>query len=171
MSINERLLQTLMQNNPDASFGLEESFHAEIHLSGCCPAWSHHATGGAGKYRRFHCRPGRTNRVLLAKLRAAIARQPRSRRIRFDTLLTYSHDAVAQANLLAAHDFSAEAEQAYNLASQLAPTNFEAVVGLSDVLYHIGQANQAIQILNDFAQKNPSQQATVNLKRSIFTSK
>jgi thioredoxin-like negative regulator of GroEL len=88
-----------------------------------------------------------------------------------DTLKTYSHDAAAQANLLAAHDYPAEAENAYNLASQLSPTNFEPVAGLSDLLYQTGRANQAIQILNDFAQKNPTQQPAVTLHRNTLTSK
>jgi hypothetical protein len=39
------------------------------------------------------------------------------------TLKTYSHDAAAAANLLAAHNFPAQAEEAYRLAAQFWPEN------------------------------------------------
>lgn len=169
MSINERLLQTLMQNNPDFSFGLEESFPLKSTYPGAVPLGPIMQLGEQGNPGAFSADIAaqtvsywqNSAEQLLANPEAAASS---------DTLLTYSHDAVAQANLLAAHDYSAEAEQAYNIARQLAPSSFEAVAGLSAVLYQTGQANQAIQILNDFAQKNPSQQAAVNLQRGFFTS-
>ncbi len=49
-------------------------------------------------------------------------------------LKSYSHDTVAAANLLAAHNFPAEAEQAYRLGTQLWPGNPESVGGLADLL-------------------------------------
>lgn len=170
MSINEKLLQTLMQNNPYLSFGLEESYPLKSTYPGAIPMGPIMQLGAQGNSGAFSAETAaqtvsywqNTAQQLLANPEAAGSS---------DTLLTYAHDAVAQANLLAAHDFSAEAEQAYNVASQLAPTNFEAVAGLSDVLYRKGQANQAVQILNDFALKNPGQQAAVNLHRSFLTSK
>src|SRR5712672_3088643 len=63
------------------------------------------------------------------------------------TLGAYSHDVNAAANLLAAHNFNAESEQAYRLASQLMPSNIEAAFGLSGVLVRAGRASEARQIL------------------------
>jgi hypothetical protein len=70
----------------------------------------------------------------------------------------YSHDANAAANLLAAHNFTAEAEQAYGVASQLYPGNPEPVNGLADLLVKNGQQDQARQLLQDFARRYPDQQ-------------
>jgi len=170
MAVNEILLQTLMQNNPDLSFGLEESFPLKSTYPGAVPLGPIMQLGAQGDPGAFSADLAaqtvsywqNTAQQLLANPEAA--ESP-------DTLLTYSHDVVAQANLLAAHDYSAEAEQAYNLASQLAPTSFEAVAGLADVLHQSGQANRAMQILNDFAQNNPSQQAAVNLQRCSLNAK
>ena len=170
MAINEILLQTLMQNNPGVSFGLEESYPLKSTYPDAVPLGPIMQLGAPGDPGAFSADTAaqtvsywqNTEQQLLANPEATASS---------DTLLTYAHDAVAQANLLAAHDYSAEAEQAYGVASQLAPGSFEAVAGLSGVLYQTGQVNQAIQILNDFAQNNPSQQAAVDLQRSYLTSK
>ena len=75
-----------------------------------------------------------------------------------DVLKSYSHDTVAAANLLAAHDFTGQAEQAYRLASQLWPENPESVSGLADVLVGTGRESEARQLLEDFARQHPSQE-------------
>jgi Flp pilus assembly protein TadD len=74
-----------------------------------------------------------------------------------EALKSYSHDVVASANLLAAHDFNGEAEQAYRLAQQLCPYNPEPVSGLADVLVGTGREMEARQLLQDFADKYPNQ--------------
>ena len=73
-------------------------------------------------------------------------------------LRSYSHDANATANLLAAHNFTAEAEQAYRLATQIYPGNPESVSGLAELLAQKGQQEQARQLLQDFARRYPDQQ-------------
>ena len=72
-------------------------------------------------------------------------------------LRSYSHDAVAMANLLAAHNFSAEAEEAYRLAAQLWPANPESVSGLADLLVASGRMEEAQQLIKDFYQKHPDE--------------
>jgi thioredoxin-like negative regulator of GroEL len=73
-------------------------------------------------------------------------------------LKSYSHDAVAAANLLAAHNFTGEAEQAYQVASQLWPENPASVSGLADLLVGAGRESDARQLLESFAQQYPGQQ-------------
>jgi thioredoxin-like negative regulator of GroEL len=88
--------------------------------------------------------------------------------------MTHSHDAVAAANLLAAHNYSVEAEQAYRLSSQLWPGNPEPVGGLSEILARTGRADEAHQLLEDFARKHPDQRAaaeTIRASWGIVTSK
>ena len=74
------------------------------------------------------------------------------------TLKAYSHDTVAAANLLAAHHFTDEAEQAYRLATRLWPENLESASGLAGLLARSGRVAEARQVLTDFAQRNPDQQ-------------
>jgi len=73
-------------------------------------------------------------------------------------LKSYSHDRVAAANLLAAHNFISEAEQGYRLAEQLWPENPESVSGLADLLVGTGRQSEARQLLEDFARQHPDQQ-------------
>ena len=72
-------------------------------------------------------------------------------------LKSYSHDAVAAANLLAAHNFTAEAEEAYRIGAQLWPANPEPVGALADLLARSGRKDDARQLLDNFSQKYPDQ--------------
>ncbi len=79
-----------------------------------------------------------------------------------DTALkSYSHDTVSAGNLLAAHHFPAEAEEAYRLALQLWPGNPEPIGGLADVLVSGGRAAEARQLLETFTQNHPDQLKTL----------
>ena len=64
---------------------------------------------------------------------------------------------MSAANLLAAHNFTAEAEEAYRLAAQLWPGNPESVAGLADILLRGGREAEARQLVGDFSQKYPDQ--------------
>ena len=118
MAINERLLEMLMQKNPELSFALQESF----------------------------------------PLRGSEA-----------ALKSYSHDTVSAANLLAAHNFNAEAEQAYRLATQLWPENPESVGGLADLLAARGRQTEAQRILEDFNRQYPGRRKDLERVSSTFT--
>ncbi len=170
MAINELLFQMLMQNNPDATFAIEQSFPFKSTYAGATPLGPIMQLGAPGSSSGFTSDTAQQAVTYWQNTTQQLLANPESAGSA-DTLLTYSHDAVTQAEMLAAHDFSAEAEQAYNLASQLAPTNFDAVASHSTFLYQNGQTEQAIQILNDFAQKNPTQQAAVDRQRSLLTVK
>ena len=78
------------------------------------------------------------------------------------TLMAYSHDAKSAANLLAAHDYNAEAEQTYRLSSQLWPANINAVTGLSELLVRTGRADEARRLMEDFARNHPDQRSAVD---------
>jgi exonuclease VII large subunit len=70
-------------------------------------------------------------------------------------LKSYSHDTAAAANLMAAHQFSAEAEEAYRMSAQLWPQNPAAVGGLTDLLAQTGREKEARQMLDNFARDYP----------------
>ena len=83
---------------------------------------------------------------------------------------TYSHDIVAQANLLAAHNFNTEAEQACHLASQLSPENPEPVSVLSDILSQKGRPQEARQLIDDFLRNHPDARPAMERLRGSGTS-
>jgi hypothetical protein len=125
MMINERLFQTLLDKNPDLSFALEESF----------PFKSTYATA-APLGPVMELRAADPQKPLTAE---AVDQAIDYWRSATDPLLAeggpadtpirqaYSKMAVAQASLFADHQFPAEAEQAYRLATDLCPTSPEAV--------------------------------------------
>lgn len=69
--------------------------------------------------------------------------------------LTYAKMAAAQAALLAAHQYSADAEQAYRLAVQISPASPEAVYGLGQLLADTGRADEARQVVANFESAYP----------------
>jgi thioredoxin-like negative regulator of GroEL len=81
----------------------------------------------------------------------------------------YSHEVNSAANLLAAHNFTSQAEQAYQIATQLSPGNLAPVEGLAQVLAQTGRADQAQALLDDFANKYPNQRAVVEKAKALWT--
>jgi hypothetical protein len=154
MAINEKLLQALMAKNPDLSFAIEESFplkgtYADAMPLG--PLMELRAPDGPNAFTSERAAQSldywrNTAQQILSDPDAGGSPE---------ALKSYSHDAVAAANLLAAHDFSAEAEQGYRLAAQLWPGNPESVGGLADLLARGGREDEARQLLGDFARNYP----------------
>jgi hypothetical protein len=154
MSINEKLLGMLMAKNPELSFGLQESFPFRGSYADALPLGPLMELNARSNENTFtperaadylnHWRD--TADSIFANPQAAGSEA---------ALKSYSHDTVAAANLLASHNYTAEAEQAYRLAAQLSPTNPEAIGGLADLLAANGRENEARAILLDFQRKYP----------------
>src|SRR5579883_468017 len=166
MLINASLLQRLMQKNPDLSFALQESFPLRSTYPDAVPLGPIMELGARDPQAEFT--PERAAQSLQYWQAAAqqLLEAPQAADSQ-DTLKAYSHDTVAAANLLAAHNFNGEAEQAYRLASQLWPENPEPVSGLADLLVGAGHQSEAKQLLQDFARQHPTQQQ--DLQRISFS--
>jgi hypothetical protein len=154
MAINEKLLQTLLEKNPTLSFALEESFPLKSTYADAVPNGPLMELRAPDAQSAFTAERATqtidywnaTTQRLLSDPEAAGSP---------DTMKSYSHDAMAQANLLAAHNYSAEAEQAYQLASQLWPANPEPVGHLADMLNQQGHAAEAQRLVADFLRNHP----------------
>ncbi|EEF60014.1 tetratricopeptide repeat protein [Pedosphaera parvula] len=154
MAVNERLLQMLLEKNPNLSFALEESFPLKSTYADATPlgplmelrAQDAQTTFTAERATQTLDYWNAATQKLLSDPEASGSS---------DTMKTYSHDAVAQANLLAAHNFDAEAEQAYHLANQLWPENPEPVSALSEILFQNGHPEEARQLIDDFMRNHP----------------
>jgi hypothetical protein len=125
MGINELLLQTLMQKNPDASFALTESFPlrsfygeattlgpvTELRADSTSTLTPERAAQSLDYWRS-------TTQTLLADPEAAASSTARD---------AYTKMILGQAGLFVDRNFSGAAEQAYQLATSLSPGNPEAV--------------------------------------------
>jgi hypothetical protein len=155
MSINEKLLEMLMAKNPELSFGLQQSFPFRGTYADALPlgplmelnARSNENTFTPGRAADYLNYWHQTADSVFANPQAGASEA---------ALKSYSHDTVAAANLLASHNYTAEAEQAYRLAGQLWPENPESVAGLADLLAANGRENEARAILRDFQRKYPA---------------
>src|SRR5581483_7823560 len=72
-----------------------------------------------------------------------------------DDIKTYAHMAAAQANLLAARNFPAQAESAYKLASEIFPRSTDAIMSYAQFLSDSGRVEEARRTLSEFQQRNP----------------
>jgi tetratricopeptide (TPR) repeat protein len=154
MAVNERLLQMLLEKNPDASFALEESFPLKSTYAGAAPLGPIMELRVPDELNAFTAeRAAQTLDYWRATTQQLLSDTEASGSP--DTLKTYSHMAAAQANLLADHNYNGEAEQAYRLASQLSPSNPEAANGLAETLARAGRAEDARGVLEEFVRNNP----------------
>jgi hypothetical protein len=160
MAINERLLQILMQKNPDLSFAIQESFPLKSTYADALPLgplMELEAGGGQNAFSPDLAAQSldywrNTTQDILSDPDAADSPP---------ALRSYSHDTVAAANLLAAHGFTAEAQEAYHLASQLWPANPESVGALADLLAAGGRQDEARQLLDTFTQQYPDERKNI----------
>jgi hypothetical protein len=160
MAINELLFQELLQKNPDMSFALQESFPFKSTYADAVPL---------GPIMELRAPDGQSAFTSDTAAQAVNDLQTISQQLLSDpeaaasleTMKSYSHDAVAQANLLAAHNYSDAAEQAYQIASSLWPDNPEPINGLAQVFANTGHADQATALIQNFVQAHPEQSAYV----------
>ena len=145
MSINERLLQMLMEKNPDASWAMEESFPFKSMLGNATSlgpimelgvrdeqnALTRERAAQAVDYWRV------TAEQLLSDPNTPEGSDPRK---------AYSKLASSQGGLLFERGYVAEAEQAFRLAHQMAPTSPEAVFRYVNLLIQQGRVGDAIPI-------------------------
>jgi tetratricopeptide (TPR) repeat protein len=153
--MNERLLNKLLEKNPDLSFAVGES----IPLKG---TYAHAAP--LGPLMELRANPGESftsdrandsveywrntaERILADPVASASESAVRS----------YSHDAVAAGNLLAAQNFHAQAEEAYSSARNLWPGNPETTAGLFELYRKTGRQEEAQRLLQRFVAEHPGQ--------------
>jgi tetratricopeptide (TPR) repeat protein len=161
MQINNLLTQTLLQKNPELSFGMEESFPMPSSYVGATPlgpifelSASDPMTAAAAAQSINYWQNEAQNLQDAGETSDPVLR-------------SFSHDANAQGNLLANSNFPEQAEQAYQTALNIWPGSVEAITGLTRVLAQQGQFDQAGQALDAFLQNNPEASQTVgNLRQN-----
>jgi len=168
MAINEKLLERLMEKNPGVSFALEESFPLQGTYADALPLGPLMELRARDDQNAFTPELAAQSLDYWRNTAQQVLSDPEA--ISSEAALkSYSHDTAAAANLLGAHNFSTEAEEAYRLATQLWPANPEAVTGLAGLLAGSGRENEARQLLADFAQKYPDQRKSLEESSAATT--
>jgi len=165
MAINEKLLQALMDKNPELSFAIGESFPLKGTYADALPLGPLMELRAQDKFTADHAT--QSLEYWQAKAQQVLSDPVAGNTP--DTLKTYSHDVNSSANLLAAHDYNNEAEQAYRLSSQLWPGNPEPIAGLAEILARNGRAEEARLVVDEFSRNFPDQrQAAEKIKASTL---
>src|SRR5262249_11845172 len=154
MTINERLFQTLMANNPGASFAMEESFpfastYANATTLGPIMELGVQDEQNALTAERVtqsveHWRE--IAQQLLADPDIPDGSDPRK---------AYSKLVSAQGGLLLARNYTAEAEQAFRIANQICPTSPEAVLRLVNLLVEQQRLAEALPVAEAAVKAEP----------------
>jgi hypothetical protein len=164
MGINERLLQMLMQKNPDLSFAIQESFPLTSTYPNASPLGPIMELNTPNAFTADRA----AESVDLWRNRADQYLAP-GNSASSAALISYSHDATAAANLLAAHNFPAEAEQIYRLATQFVPDNPAATAALANLLTANGRESESRQLVADFNLRYPNKLKELDLPNGNFT--
>jgi len=155
MLINERILQMILQANPDSPFGLEESFPLKSTYAEAAPLGpimelrvsdEQNALSADSASQTVGYWQDRVQQLLDDP---AAADSP-------DWLRAYSKLTDAQANLFAAHGLNAQAEEAFRLSLQICPYATDAVFGYVDLLMGQNRAQDAQAVALSAAKADPN---------------
>jgi hypothetical protein len=160
MGINELLLKALMQKNPDLSFAIQQSFPFQATYATAMPLGPLMELGAVTQEDSFSPEHAEQGLNYWREVAQHVLDDPQASTSEA-ALKSYSHNVVSTANLLAAHHFTDQAAQAYELGNQLWPGNPESVSGLADLLISEGRQTEARQLLDDFSQKYPDQRQSM----------
>jgi tetratricopeptide (TPR) repeat protein len=156
MAINERLLQAIMDKNPDLSFALEESFPLRSTYADALPLGPIMQLRARNGQEAFTAEVADQTVDYWQTMTQQIAADPDAP-VGSDPRKTYSHMAWSEGNLLADRSYTDQAEQAYRLAMQLEPSNPEAVNALSELLAKSGRVDEARKLVEQFQRSYPDQ--------------
>ena len=150
MDINERLLNLLLEKNPDTTFALQESIPLKSTYAEAKPVGAimelraradspELAAGEASEALNYW-------RNTAAEVSAGKAADP--------ALMAYSHMAVAHGNLLAHHGYNTEAEETYRLSMQMFPRSVDTIIKYSEFLEKNRRAEEARALVDRFVREH-----------------
>jgi len=154
MAVNERILQMLIAANPGMSFGLQESIPLRGTYADAVPMGPLMELNAPGEQGAFTADAAEESVDYWRSATQSLLAYPEGDKT---PLGVYAKDISATANLLASHNFTAQAEEAYTLARQVFPASPEPTIGLAQLYAQTGRANQGRALLDQFAAKYPDQ--------------
>src|SRR5262249_8702798 len=166
MAINEKLFQIFMQNNPDVSFAMEESFpftsiYAQATTLG--PIMELRVAEGENALTAERAAQSvdywrAAAQELLADPETPAGSDPRK---------AYSKLVSSQAGLLLNRKYTAEAEQAFRLANEICPSSPEAVFRYVNLLVEQGRVPEAVGVAKNALSVAPEDHQFGNLLQEL----
>jgi hypothetical protein len=170
MAINERMLKTLMEKNPDLPFALEESYPFSSLYEGATlrgPLVELRAGSGEGEAVIDSARATQSLNYWRERTQQVLADPETSDSTEART--AYARQVLAQAGLMQQHQLPGEAEQAFRLANQLAPGNPEVVQRFVGLLTEQQRITDAIPVAEAALRLAPDNEQFRNLLEELRT--
>ena len=167
MSINEKILESLLKLNSDRSFALQESFPLKGTYAEAVPLGPLMELRVSDPDRPFDARRAAESIDYWRDVAQRIEADPASPEST-ETGKSYSHDTAAAANLLVAREFYREAEEGYRLAIRLWPGNPEATGGLAALMERKGQSAEARRLLEEFVLAHADERGSLERVSETF---
>jgi len=166
MSINEKLLQNFMQNNPGLSIGMEESFPFRNLYGSATTIGPLMELGPQDPQNSLTAERARqtvdnwrvTAQELVSDPESAGDSGVRN---------AYSKLVLSQANLFLAHNYAPEAEQAFQVATQIAPANPDVVTGYANMLVDQNRLPDALRVVDNALTLNPVNNRLHELRQNL----
>ena len=170
MAINEKLLQTLMQKNPDASFAMEESFPFNSMFADAAPLGPIMELGVRDENSAL-TRERAAQSVDYWRTTAQELLADPDARESAEVLKSYSKLVSSQGGLLANRNFPVEAEQAFRLANEICPYSPEAVFRLVNLLVEQNRFEDALPVAENAVKAEPQNQQFRSLVEELKRTK
>jgi hypothetical protein len=170
MAINERMLKTLMEKNPDVPFAMEESYPFSSLYEGATlrgPLLELRAGSGEGEVVIDSARATQSLDYWRERTQQVLADPATSDSTEART--AYARQVLAQAGLMQQHQLPGEAEQAFRLAKQLAPGNPEVVLRFVGLLTEQQRITDAIPVAEAALRVAPDNEQFRNLLEELRT--
>ena len=166
MAINENMMQMLMNKNPGLSFALQESFPFKSTYPDAAPL---------GPIMELRSQDVQTTFTADAAAKALDYWRNSTQELPIgsetsadqEVLKAYSKLATAQAGLLAAHNFNAEAEQTYRIATEICPYDPEAVFSYVKLLSSQQRFGEAVPVVETAVRAAPDNQQLRDLLETL----
>src|ERR1043166_9229346 len=166
MAINEKLFQTLMQNNPGLSFAMEQSFPFKSMYANTSPLGPVMELGVQDPQNALTAERAAqsvdywraTAEQLLSDPAIADGSDPRK---------AYSKLIAEQAELFLARNYAAEAEQAFRIANEICPSSPEAVCRYVNLLVGQNRIQEAIPVVENAMRSDPANRQFQNLMNEL----
>ena len=157
MAINEKLFQTLLEKNPDASFALEQSFPFESTYANATPLGPIMELRVRDEQNALTAERAAQSvdywRTIAQQLLADSETPPGS-----DPRKAYSKLVSEQAALLLNRNYPAAAEQAFRIANEICPSSPEAVFRYINLLTGQNRFQDAVQVGENAVKAAPENQ-------------
>lgn len=169
-AVNQALLRSMLEKNPGVPITIADPAWAEaLNLPAVPkgPVWEVVAGGGSAAETLTAANAADTLgfwKDTAARMQADAALPPESA-----ARNAYARTAISQAAAFARNNLTAEAEQAYRVAREIAPASYEPMEQLTMFLVDAGRSEDAMGVLDEFIQQNEGQRYVAEELRKKLT--